>query len=240
MFPTVNKANLSIAGLYAFNPEVFSLMELPTGVDRETVIHNILLECEQLCLLYPDYDFMKSALGYWSASQLPTWERVQKLTELEYNPIENYDRYENEAAQEDNRSNRSRNENRSNTGRSNAASQEHSEGTSNTTTNNLEKVAGYNTTTLDTQRGNDSTNAANSAGNNTQASQVESTGTETTTGSDNGQENRNRARQLHIHGNIGVTTTAQMMEGELGVYPKINVVDYIVRAFKSRFCILVY
>lgn len=42
------------------------------------------------------------------------------------------------------------------------------------------------------------------------------------------------------HGNIGVTTVAQMIEGELETYPKINIIDYIVDSFKKRFCLLVY
>ena len=46
--------------------------------------------------------------------------------------------------------------------------------------------------------------------------------------------------ESHIHGNIGVTTVAQMMEGELETYPKINIINYIVQAFKERFCLLVY
>lgn len=40
-------------------------------------------------------------------------------------------------------------------------------------------------------------------------------------------------------GNIGVTTTQQMMKEELEIR-KINVIDLIVESFKKRFCILIY
>jgi hypothetical protein len=40
-------------------------------------------------------------------------------------------------------------------------------------------------------------------------------------------------------GNIGVTTTQQMIEAERDVV-KFNIYDYILQSFKARFCILVY
>lgn len=43
-----------------------------------------------------------------------------------------------------------------------------------------------------------------------------------------------------IHGNIGVTTSQQMLEQELEVAPKLNITNYIVDSFKKRFCLLVY
>ena len=43
-----------------------------------------------------------------------------------------------------------------------------------------------------------------------------------------------------IHGNIGVTTSQQMLEQEIELAPKINVCDYITNSFKRRFCLLVY
>lgn len=42
------------------------------------------------------------------------------------------------------------------------------------------------------------------------------------------------------HGNIGVTTSQQMLEQELDVAPKLNVYNYIIDSFRKRFCLLVY
>ena len=47
-------------------------------------------------------------------------------------------------------------------------------------------------------------------------------------------------RESTIHGNIGVTTSQQMLEQELEVVPKLNVINYMIDSFKNRFCILVY
>lgn len=46
-------------------------------------------------------------------------------------------------------------------------------------------------------------------------------------------------RSGRAHGNIGVTTTQQMIEQERSAV-KFNMYDYIVESFKQRFCILVY
>ena len=46
-------------------------------------------------------------------------------------------------------------------------------------------------------------------------------------------------REREEHGNIGVTTTQQMIKEEREV-DQFNMYDYIVRSFKERFCLVVY
>ena len=46
-------------------------------------------------------------------------------------------------------------------------------------------------------------------------------------------------REREEHGNIGVTTTQQMIKEQREVV-QFNIYDYILRAFKERFCIMVY
>lgn len=85
---------LSIAGLYAFDNTVFDELAVPEGVDKNTLILNLLSETAELEILYPDVVFMKNMLKMWSSKELPVWERMYKTTKLEYNPIENYNRIE--------------------------------------------------------------------------------------------------------------------------------------------------
>lgn len=61
----------------------------------------------------------------------------------------------------------------------------------------------------------------------------------TTSGSTSEGENEIK-RSSHMYGNIGVTTSQQMLEQELIVSPKLNVYNYIVNSFKNRFCIEVW
>lgn len=42
------------------------------------------------------------------------------------------------------------------------------------------------------------------------------------------------------YGNIGVTMNQQMVEAELRVRPKMNIINYITNSYKNRFCLLVY
>lgn len=43
-----------------------------------------------------------------------------------------------------------------------------------------------------------------------------------------------------VHGNIGVTTSQQMLEQEITVAGKLDVYAYIIRDFKRRFCLPIY
>ena len=54
------------------------------------------------------------------------------------------------------------------------------------------------------------------------------------------EDSTSNSHSSRIHGNIGVTTSQQMLEQELEVAPKLNITNYIVDSFKKRFCLLVY
>lgn len=89
--------------------------------------------------------------------------------------------------------------------------------TSKGSNSNVSKVAAFNETALQPSESNE--------------------GDSSTTGSSNA--NTDATRKLRAYGNIGVTTTQQMIEEERGIV-KFNIYDYIIDSFKKRFCILVY
>ena len=86
-------ATLSILGLYNYDNTIFDNLVTPFE-DNETLIQNILMECAELEILYPDADFMKFAIGAWSEKQLPIWNKLYNTEKLEYNPLENANRTE--------------------------------------------------------------------------------------------------------------------------------------------------
>lgn len=88
------KANLSIWGMYQYNNTLFNDMTIPTQVNRQTLLDNILLECSEMQILFTNWDFLKSAIDAWSAKSCVSWQKICDLLDLEYNPIENYDRIE--------------------------------------------------------------------------------------------------------------------------------------------------
>lgn len=88
-----------------------------------------------------------------------------------------------------------------------------------------------NTGTVSTTHGNTITDSGSTS--NTQSSENSST----TTGSETGTVGNNLTRVEQ--GNIGVTTTQQMIEAERELV-KFNIYDIIIDSFKQRFCLLIY
>ena len=96
---------LSIRGIYEFDPTVFDGFESPTYTDennnihtlnRDDVINNILLQCAELEVIYPEPTTMKLAIGVWSASNQRSWNKLYKSMFLEYNPMWTVDANETE------------------------------------------------------------------------------------------------------------------------------------------------
>ena len=87
------RSKLSIMGLYYADNTIFDNMVLPENVDRETLIADILSECAELEVLYPDSDYMKMIIGYWSNKMLPSWDKINEALNLEYDPINNYKKH---------------------------------------------------------------------------------------------------------------------------------------------------
>lgn len=180
-------AQMSVWGLYQIDPTILDGLQLPEEIDRETLIDNLLLETESLEVLYPNPDFLKMAVEVWSKERLPIWEKLYETTVLEYNPIENYDRYE------------------TGTNTASGTSSGQNESTSSATAYDSNEFA-------DTGKG-------VSGGSN----EFENTGTFTT----------------RVHGNIGVTTSQQMIEAQREVV-KFCLTGYIIEEFTDRFCVGVY
>ena len=88
---------ISFLGLYTWDDTLFEDLALPEGFtadDKNTLINNLLMETAELEVIYPDPDFMKSAIEAWSGKEVINWDRLYKLMLMEYNPIENYNRVE--------------------------------------------------------------------------------------------------------------------------------------------------
>lgn len=204
-------ASLSILGLYEYNEDVFANLQLPDGIDADILIPEICTECSDFALLYPDYDFMKMLIGVWSQKEQRIWAAMLNSELLEYNPIENYDRYEDITRNIVSTSSSSNEGNSSHDGTSgssvtNAQTAFNSDSFKNTAqavNNGVEHVA---TSSRDTAAQN-------------------GTGTEVTS--------------AHLHGNIGVTTAQQMIAGYREI-SNFSTYDFIVQSFKDRFCVQVY
>lgn len=206
---------VSILTMFNNYPDIFDDMVLPVGVEKEVVINSIVSELAELDLLYSNPVVLKSLIAVWSNKEIYNWKKLFATMNFDYNPIDNYDRTETESI----------NNERTN----NASGTQASETTNNLqiASENVHKVTGYNSASLFENEGDTGTvNNTGTVGNNI-------------TSNSNSKDTRTESRTLHTKGNIGVTTTQQMIEQERNI-SEFNIYDYIVRSFKRRFCLMLY
>ena len=228
-------ATVSLLGLKRLNDDILGELVVPAGVDVELVKDNLLAETAELEVIYPDAIFMQAMIGRWSAKELPIWERLYKTTLLEYNPIENYDRMEEWTEAEDTKKNTEADA----TGTSTTDTDGTSTRQSNTdgVINDQKYVSAYNETDFTpTERDNNTQNEKNNSEQKDVGTVSVKTSAENTTDETG---NRNLLRKGRAHGNIGVTTSQQMIEAERDV-ALYNIIDVIINSFKNRFCLQVY
>ena len=217
-------AKITLIGMYNFDESLFENLTVPDGIDRQTLIDNILIESGDFEVLYPDMDFLKFSIGAWSRKYRPTFERWSKVLNMEYDPIENYNRYESWT---DDTSGSGSGSNSMN--RSGSASGNTSGNTSSTNTNFVSAYdAGDALTTKDQTltAGNDSSNST-------------STTSENTSGTESSQFTNSGKHEGRIHGNIGVMSTQTMVEQEIKLGYK-NIYDLITELFVAEFVLPIY
>lgn len=88
------ESTMSLLGLYKYDNTVLDGLRIPEGLDSEVLKDNLLMETAELEVLYSSASFMKSAIEVWSQKMLDVWTKQYATTKYEYNPIDNYDRYE--------------------------------------------------------------------------------------------------------------------------------------------------
>lgn len=236
-------ASLSIYGLYEFNPDVFANLTLPDGMDRDILIPQILSECSDFALIYPNYVFMKMMIGVWSTNEGYIWKRLHDSELIEFNPIENYDRHESltRAVNSNSRGivkgsvNSVQNDTQDSTTENSNVTNSNSNGEQVNAQTAYDSDTFKDTSRVNTKSDGNTVNASNERGrsNNTSAG---------TTDRNDTSENESAGNEVvtsHIHGNIGVTQAADMLERYREVIPFCTY-DYIVRSFKNRFCVQVY
>lgn len=196
------RGTVSVLGLLDYSPEVLDGIGvyLPSGVSFEHLKDAIILECAELEILIPNPVLFADLVKRWAARKSLSWGRYYAAIHATYNPLENYDRQEQEAIQE--------------------AGENSAESAGTTAGTDEEKVSAFNTNTYQPKA---------------QVTRLGNADTETS-----GDFSRTLNRSGRVHGNIGVTTSQQMLTAELDITPRLDIYEKIVADFKAQFCILVY
>lgn len=226
------KAKLSILGLYRWNNSIFDDMEIPEEIDAETVKWEILEECAELEILYPDPDFMKESIKFWSRRMLPNWQKIVDALIAEYNPIWNkdgkitdtmeYGAHSTSYGQD--RSTASFGEDRVTaiTGQRDQT--------------NTHSVSGFN------EQGMHASDEDHAVGlqatdTNTRAQHSDTTTRDART--DTSQAHTDK-RTVIEQGNIGVTESSAMVRHEVELRSEFNIYQIIADDFKQKYCLMVY
>ena len=203
---------LTLIGLYKYNPAVFSNLTLPAAIDEETFIDSLLLEYGECPLIYPDYDFMKLAIGAWCRKWYSNIERIATALNSEYNPIHNYDKTETWTENETNENNR---------GLTNNTDTTYSEDSTNENV-----VSAYNESAYQPD--------------NKDIGDTESTTNIETKVEENENKERQNTRTGRVYGNIGVTESSAMVKNELDLRTNNNLYHILSEMFYKEFCLYVF
>lgn len=288
------QSKLTIIGMYEYDPTLFDNMQLPEGIDGDTVRDEILMKSGEFETLYPDPDFMKLAIGHWSKKHYRTFNKWLTALNIEYDPLYNYDRTEEYTDERTGTSaksgetgrtfsngsteNRVDSENMSDsetttgdrTSNNVGSSTGHtSESTSPAQTTNTKtttvaafdsssyqpkeqttdaltlQVAGSDSSDTTSTTGsseNEATNTSKSGSTNrnaTGSNERNETGSDELKTNETANNNEIITHKARLFGNIGVTTSQQMLQSELDI-ARFNLFEQIADLFVSEFCIMIY
>ena len=173
------------------NKWVFTDQDITFSAD--TLMATLINRAASFCVLYPDPDYFQLMNEQWFKRWEPAFTKMIKALDLEYNPIENYDRHESWT----------------DTGESG------SEVSSSGTTEG--QVSAFDSSSYSPHD-----------------KEIQNSGSEASANNTDEHEGR-------IHGNIGVTTSQQMLESEMVLQEKWgNLYNHIADCFISELLVAVY
>lgn len=236
-------------------------------IDPQTVVENLLVECAEFEILYSDFNALKRIIKIWSAKEKLVWQKMYNTICYKYNPI--WNKEGKSVWTERQTGSGTKKETEKGTKTTNANGTTNDEYTSTSTTTNKTTGTGTNTRTGQDEttgkvsaydstdfQNREKTNSTASENNSTESTEdftgngkVTNSGTKTITNT--GDETNNVSRETSDNntgettheqsetGNIGVTTTQQMISAEREI-AMFNIIDFIINDFKERFCLLIY
>lgn len=223
-------AMLTLQGLYNYDSRLFDLMKVPKQLNVNTVIRTLCDRTRELELLYPELHYMKQRIGIWSDRNIWSWQKMCDVLDEEYNPIENYDRIE-EWSDQNQSTETSHDQSDESNGFENVRTDNLKE--KNSGTNRRQNVA-FNSGLTDAEK-----NIVDGSINNTGTQKHLENGHRNTINDGDKSGNSSSNHVGRVHGNIGVTTTQQMIQSELEL-AKFNIYETIADSFVQEFCLMIY
>ena len=236
---------LDIMALYNHDQTLFSAFQVPTSITwvehgpegdvthtesipytKQNIIDNILLECAELEVVYPDSDYMKLAIGTWSTKRLYTWQRIADVLYRKYDPFVNMNRHEWRTTQEDRDLAKSETRDLAGSETRDLAGTNDSTVTGNVNAFNDSSANGVQRDKVTTDQ--DTTDTGSIDTTDTGTVDYTDTGTVTTTD------------DYHIEGDSAIRDAQDIIRLETEQRLANDLIDIIIEDFKKRFCLMVY
>lgn len=217
-------SRITLWGFYNYtDKKLFDDIRLPEAINKEELINLIMIECGDLFPYYQQPAYLKMQIDNFFNRKYDGFSKMAAALAMEYNPIENYDRMEDwtDKAKE--------------TGHDTSAESVRGKATDETHDNNTGRSVGEVSAMDSSSFVNDSQNTSTSSGSSNATTTNESSrGTSSTNARENESTHSGR-----VHGNIGVTTSMQMVEAELSLR-EYDLLERIVRLFEKDVIIQLY
>lgn len=238
------------------NPNLLSFVTVPQAqaedLDSATLKTAIIRRCGDVAPYYQKAADFTLFGTMWFNTHSFLFAHALEVWTATYNPIENYDRLEDETVsgtREGSSSNTDTHSGTDTTTTSGNKSGSDAHTGTDTLTDNVTReneIAGFNSSAYsDANKETESGTHATAHGE-TITKTEQSSGSEALahghviTGAGSNSEETETTRESHIHGNIGVTTAQQMIEAELNLANKFWIYDYIASAFETDNFITAY
>lgn len=231
--PSLYSEKPTLSALYTEDNTIFGGMTYPEGIEAADVSQFLLLKFGTLETIFQTAAEAKAAFSLWSTVKADNWTAMYSALQAEYAPLENYNMRETMTDDET----------------------VHEYGKSTTRTDNLTHTkTGTETETPDETNTADSgvygfdsadavgdrTNTETRTGTNELEYDTTDMDTGTQTHADSGSDTDTRNYELTRSGNIGVTTSQQMLESELDLRLRWNMHEIIAAGFQREFCVAVW
>lgn len=192
---------MTLWGMMKFNDDILNIntLQLPEQLDKQILVDAIVEECGMMFPIHQQPFYLASNINNWFKRRYKDFSKLCEALYADYNPTENYNMIEIVK------------------GSDNGTTE--SSTTINGTSEGINKVSGFNSSTL--------------------VDDTSSSGKSQTSSTNKGNDTNTYNKTLTRSGNIGVTTTQQMIESSIEL-SRFDIYRYIIEQFIEQFMLPVY
>lgn len=224
----------------AWDATVLDGVVVPEGMDAELMRNTLYMRCGELTSHWSSPGTFKAATTNWFLTHQWNIQHLYNLLLAEYNPIHNYDRDETITIDVGENGGRGYNSEVTSTGDTSGDSTRTPDLTSTDDTTVKRNVSAFDSSEYQ-PRDEDVTNATRTeTGTDNIESHDETSNNTATDFQEQTVNNRTENHVNHMEGNIGITTTQQMMQEEIALMKSFNLYDTVASMFENDMMVLVY